>query len=56
MKQIYFEQIPEDVLFIIIKYYIIGLRHRTNIRKLKELIEFTQGEPKIILDSRLFLD
>jgi hypothetical protein len=58
MKQIYFEKIPEDVLFIIIQYYITGLRHRTNIRKLRELIEFTQGEPKMILTpgSMEFLD
>jgi len=35
----------------IFEYYMIGLRHRKNIRKIKELIEFTQGQPNLILDN-----
>lgn len=52
MKQIYFEKMPDDVLFKIIEYYITGLRHRANIRNLKKLIDFTQGEPQMILCRR----
>ena len=41
---------PDDLIRSIFWYYIIGLRHRTNLRKLKELIQFTSGEPQMILD------
>lgn len=49
MKDIYFENIPADILPYVFEYYMIGLRHRMNLRKMKELIEFTQGEPYMIL-------
>ena len=49
MNQLYFDKIPDDTLTSIMAYYMIGLRHRTNLRKLKELIEFTYGEPQMIL-------
>lgn len=51
MNQNYFEMIPDDILTYIMGYYIIGLRHRTNNRKIKELIEFTHGEPQMILGN-----
>ena len=43
------ENIPDDILTNILAYYMIGLKHRTNFRNIKELIEFTQGEPQMIL-------
>lgn len=45
------ESIPDDLLPCIFEYYMIGLRHRLNLRKMKELIEFTQGEPHLILEK-----
>lgn len=49
MSHINFENIPDDLLQYIFEYYMIGLRHRINLRKMKELIEFTQAEPRRIL-------
>lgn len=40
---------PDDIINYIQAYYMIGLRHRTNLKKLKELIQFTHGEPQMIL-------
>ena len=51
MNHIYFKNIPDDVLPYIFEYYMIGLRHRINLRKMKELIEFTRGEPHTILQE-----
>lgn len=44
---------PDDIITYILGYYMIGLRHRTNLMELKELIEFTHGEPQMILDYYL---
>ena len=49
MNHIYFENIPDDLLQYIFEYYMIGFRHRINLRKMKELIEFTQGKLRTIL-------
>ena len=54
MNQKYFEKLPDDVIIHILSYYMIGLRHRTNLRKIKELIQFTHGEPQMILDYCLY--
>lgn len=51
MNQKYFKNIPDDILTHILMYYMIGLRHRTNIGKIKELIKFTHAEPQIILSK-----
>ena len=45
----YFKNIPDDILTYLFEYYIIGLRHRLNLRNMKQLIEFTQGKPNMIL-------
>jgi hypothetical protein len=42
--------LPDEIMTNIFRYYMIGLRHRTNLRKIKELIIFTNGEPQMILD------
>lgn len=53
MNYKYFEIMPDDIITYILGYYMIGLRHRTNLMELKELIEFTHGEPQMILDYYL---
>lgn len=44
---------PDDMINYILGYYMIALRHRTNLRKLKELIQFTHGEPQMILSPEM---
>tara|TARA_B110001452_G_C14955699_1_gene334246 strand:- start:142 stop:306 length:165 start_codon:yes stop_codon:yes gene_type:complete len=53
MNYKYFEIMPDDMINYILGYYMIGLRHRTNLRKLKELIQFTHGEPQMILSPEM---
>ena len=50
MQQKYFKIMPDDIITYILGYYMIGLRHRTNLRQIKELIAFTNGEPLMIFD------
>ncbi len=51
-----FENLPDDIITYIFEYYMVGLRHRTNLRQMKELIEFTQGEPRRILNNSFWGD
>ena len=49
MNNYYFENMPDDILMYILDYYMIGLKYRINLKEMKELIEFTRGEPQMIL-------
>ena len=55
MNYKYFEIMPDDMINYIMVYFMIRLRHRTNISKLKELIQFTHGEPQMILSPEMDL-
>jgi hypothetical protein len=49
MNNYYLENMPDDILMYILDYYMIGLKYRINLKEMKELIEFTRGEPQMIL-------
>ncbi len=43
------ECLPDELIHLIFQYYIFGLRGRLVIKQLKEIIEFSRGEPGLIL-------